>query len=137
MSWQFYGLQGGNEVVVLGDFAPKLAAFWVDEGKVGRCKVEHIETHVKSAWMQHIKLIHNKLLSSFAFNIKLSRYGAVLGIMLESGSPEEEAAVKAAAVAQPKVDVAALKVRPHTTLLVYRHKLTAAHPWPSSWLGLA
>ena len=66
VSWVFYGLQGGNEVVVVGDFAPKLGAFWVDGGKV-------------------------------------------VGLMLESGSNEENAAVAAAAAAQPSVDVAALK----------------------------
>ena len=31
VAWAFYGLQRG-EVVCVGDFAPKLAAFWVDEG---------------------------------------------------------------------------------------------------------
>ena len=31
VAWVFYGLQRG-EVVCVGDFAPKLAAFWVDEG---------------------------------------------------------------------------------------------------------
>lgn len=66
VAWVFYGLQNGNEVVVVGDFAPKLAAFWVDGGKV-------------------------------------------VGLMLESGSNEENAAVQAAAKAQPEVDVAALK----------------------------
>lgn len=34
VAWVFYGLQSGEEVVVVGDFAPKLAAFWVDGGKV-------------------------------------------------------------------------------------------------------
>lgn len=66
VAWVFYGLQSGDEVVVLGDFAPKLAAFWVDAGKV-------------------------------------------VGIMLESGSNEENTAVQAAAKARPAVDVAALK----------------------------
>lgn len=32
-SWKFYGDNAG-ETVVIGDFAPKLAAFWVDAGKV-------------------------------------------------------------------------------------------------------
>ena len=66
VAWVFYGLQRGEEVVVVGDFAPKLAAFWVDGGKV-------------------------------------------VGLMLESGSNEENASVQAAAAAQPEVDVSALK----------------------------
>jgi len=123
----FYGLQGGNEVVVLGDFAPKLAAFWVDEGKVGRCKLQQVETRVESAWFQRMKVQHNKLPSFCILNVNLRRYVTVVGIMLESGSAEEEAAVKAAAAAQPAVDLAALKVRPHTAvLIVHRCKLTAA-----------
>ena len=32
VAWVFYGLQKG-EVVTVGDFAPKLAAFWVSDGK--------------------------------------------------------------------------------------------------------
>ena len=67
MAWVFYGLQSGNETVVVGDFAPKLAAFWIGDG------------------------------------------GKVMGAMLESGSPEENNAVKAAAEKHTVVDVDALK----------------------------
>ena len=67
VAWVFYGLQSGNETVVVGDFAPKLAAFWIGDG------------------------------------------GKVMGAMLESGSPEENNAVKAAAEKHTVVDVDALK----------------------------
>ena len=67
VAWVFYGANPADaEVVVVGDFAPKLAAFWVKEGKA-------------------------------------------VGYMLESGSPDENAAVAAAAKATPAVDVAALR----------------------------
>ena len=61
----FYGVAEG-EAIVVGDFAPKLAAFWIDGGRV-------------------------------------------VGGMLESGAPEENAAVEAAAKARKVVDVEALR----------------------------
>ena len=65
VAWVFYGVAEG-ETIVVGDFAPKLAAFWIDGGRV-------------------------------------------VGGMLESGAPEENAAVEAAAKARKVVDVEALR----------------------------
>ena len=65
VAWVFYGVAEG-ETIVVGDFAPKLAAFWIDGGRVA-------------------------------------------GGMLESGAPEENAAVEAAAKARKVVDVEALR----------------------------
>ena len=65
VAWVFYGVAEG-EAIVVGDFAPKLAAFWIDDGRV-------------------------------------------VGGMLESGAPEENAAVEAAAKARKVVDVEALR----------------------------
>jgi len=42
--------------------------------KVGRCKLQHIDTRVETAWFQRLKLSCDGLLPSFAFKVKLHHY---------------------------------------------------------------
>ena len=45
VAWVFYGLQKG-EVVTVGDFAPKLAAFWVSDGRLDGAQDHGLRTLV-------------------------------------------------------------------------------------------
>jgi len=56
--------------------AAKPAAAAVLDAAVRRCKLKCIETRVESAWFQRLKLSHNELLSSLAFNFNLRRCSA-------------------------------------------------------------
>lgn len=65
VSWVFHGLQRG-EIITVGDFNPKLAAFWVENSKC-------------------------------------------VGVMLESGAPEQNSALAAATRSGKSIDVDALR----------------------------
>jgi len=55
-------------------FSPAAYDLTTDEAMVGQCRLTLVEGRVQSAWFQVLKLKHDKLLSTFAFNFNLRHY---------------------------------------------------------------
>ena len=74
------GVCGGRGALAAPDRAGEApGASDPDWPKVGRYRLNRVDSHVESAWFKRLKLRYDKLLSSFAFNFNLRRYTKVPG----------------------------------------------------------